>query len=63
MPVEPLTYVYIILVISDLLFIALSIIKKDWERLPVFVVCLPLFLIGFSFNYFVCPFRYCIFPE
>lgn len=51
---HPMTYVYLILLISDALWLFFAVIVNDKERLPFFVVCLPLFFIGFSSNWQLC---------
>lgn len=60
MEVEPITYIYLILLVADILCLLLALYKRDQERIPVFVLLAFLFAIGFSANYQVCPFIMCL---
>lgn len=60
MPVHPITYVYLIFVISFLLMMVIAIFKRDAEKALTFFTCALLFLIGFSCNYQICPLWFCI---
>jgi len=54
MPVLPITYMYLILMIADALCILLSLLRRDYDTLPVFVAVLPILFIGFSSNHQIC---------
>jgi len=59
MPLPTIAYVYLILLIADVICIVFALIKRDWNTLPALVVSLPLFIIGFSCfyqKYFILPF-------
>lgn len=60
MPVAPITYFYLILLIADTLSLIWAIIKRDWEMVQILVPLFPIFLIGFSSNYQICPMFFCI---
>lgn len=54
MPVHPITYVYIVLMLWDGLSIVLAAVKRNEEHLQVLIPVLPLFFIGFMSNYTAC---------
>jgi hypothetical protein len=60
MPVAPITYVYLTLMIASFLFAILSAFHRNWEKFVMFLMFILLFGIGFSSNYQVCPMFFCI---
>jgi len=59
MPVPLITYLYIILVLADVMCIPVAIVKRDYPILHGLLFALPWLLIGLSFHYNVCPFIFC----
>jgi len=62
MPVHYMTYVYIILMISDLAWLIIALLKGDGDRVGAFLIAMPMLFIGFSCNYHICPLFFCIGP-
>lgn len=50
MPVAPITYLYLILIITSVFSIPLAVYYRNWERLGVIFICILLFAIGLSAN-------------
>jgi nicotinamide riboside transporter PnuC len=58
MCVAPITYVYLILSLTDFLCIVLAISRRNWCHLEVLIPTLFFLLIGFSFNFQINVFIY-----
>jgi hypothetical protein len=57
--VEPITYLYIILVVSELFWIPLALFYKDSDKIIALVFALPWLLIGLSSNLQRCEITMC----
>jgi hypothetical protein len=57
--VKPITYLYIILVISELFWIPLALFHKDTDKVVALAFALPWLLIGLSTNLQRCEITMC----
>jgi hypothetical protein len=59
MPVEPITYVYLVLAITSFVIMCIAAIRRDVEKALTFFICFMMFALGFSANYQICPLWFC----
>jgi len=63
MPLPTIAYVYLILLIADVICMVFALIKRDWNTLPALVVSFPWFAIGYFIQSHPCvpgiPAPYC----
>lgn len=56
----PFSLAYFILMLASAFSGVWAGVRRDWDRLPAFVIGAVLPALSLSYNFIICPFGYCI---